>query len=805
MARGKIKNLPIVPRTDTLCIDGHFPDGIVSGTPDITIDPIPPQVLTAGVSYSQDFSVYVSGPDKPGATYALVNVTGTYASQGISFTTSTASAVTPVAGSSVARLVVSKSGTDFLSATFPFTTNAAPATDTVAPAKVMGLSITNVSPTRNDITLDWPADVRTATISPSEPVQIIIERNVNGGAYTQLGSPIIAPGSQPNPALTLASIGTITSPIGSQAAADISLTVTDGIVSSAAESVAWFGGLVSGSFEVAWEATDYASGYAWSSAGCGIRQSLTSRCPSAMATERPNSNAAGAPLLMRAAQDATLTFTADALVAPGTPMKIVRNASNNLVTYRAWNPTSYVWETIGSGTVVMTDPVLVGAFAARSQVGAAITAVVPQFRVNVLNTVTVIDSSVSSGNTYGYRAKARDSAAGANTSLASLPSFISMATTRKWFPGWGILLAGFMEAAADRTAHLAPVFNQATNQGHIMETATMPNVSFIKATVHWGFFESGTTLGNAQYINMNVIQQYLDRCAQAGKMLMLSIFPINYGGAASQLHNGTIVPQYISENPTTYGVTTPLSYGSGGMARTWRPAVNDRLCALQEHILGLFDSHPNFGGTQTEETSINLATGTDGFTPALYMVTLKEQIDRMKAAAHTSQIRTSSNYFNGGDAAAIELAQHILLRKTGCGGPDVTPQETIQWNRVFSGVTGGVDYRGPGPYGAGIGGRNLMPFYSEIQWDSLGSGKEGNFTMEQLWRSALEGKGYQSAVPPPGNEIVITGMRAMNPNMMICYRNVTNLSPWRLMWYADIKPFILSHIGFGSNLQPIGN
>lgn len=797
MAIGVLKATCV--RTPSGRYDLKFQDGVEIPTPpDITIATIPDFALTAGAAFSQNFNAYASGVDLPGATYAIEEISGTLAALDLTFSTSTLSDATPTEGSAIVRLAITKSGYTIRSNNFALVCNPAPITDNVSPTEVFGLSVANITATRNDITVDWPSDVRTSSVNPTDPVKIVIERNVDGGAFTTLTT-LTASSSQPTPAMSFTAIGSMSSPSATPNGPDVSLTVADGLISTASDVMAFYGGLVSGNFEIAGKMPSITSGYAWSTAGVCIRQNRLAMSAGAFITERTATNAAGAPMLMRASQGAAITYTADASVAAGTPVKIKR--VGNLLTYQTWNTTTFQWDSVGSATIVMTDPVEAGAHAERSAAGAAITVNVPQIRINALGTASYSDTSVSAGHVYGYRARARDSATIPNESAVGATTFVSTEAARKWFPGWIIMLDNFMESATNRALHLNPTFNQASNTGHIIETASMPNVTGIKVLVHWGFLEAGTTVGNATYTNFDIIQQYLDRCQEAGKKLILSVFPISFGNG--NFHNGSLFPQYISEDPTNYGITTPLSYGSGAMARTWRASVNERLCLLHEAIAAEFDSHPAFGGVQTEETSINLANGTDGFTYALYTTALKEQIDRMTAAFRTSQVRTSTNFFNGGDASGQEIIAHCALRGCGVGGPDVIPRESIASDRIFTGYTGGIDYRGAGPYGPGIGGANIMPSYGEIQWDSLGSAKEGNFTMLQLYNNMHYGTCYASATPPPGPEISVAGVRPRNVNYSLVYRNTTNISPYRLMWNADIKPFINSHVGYGSSVRPV--
>lgn len=351
---------------------------------------------------------------------------------------------------------------------------------------------------------------------------------------------------------------------------------------------------------------------------------------------------------------------------------------------------------------------------------------------------------------------------------------------KKWNPGWGVLLDGYMEQTVKQDAWLN------LSNGHIIETASMPTVTYIKGMVRWGGLEKGTNGGDYSD-GMFLIERFLDACAAAGKMLMLSPHPIAFGGG--NFHDGSIFPTYISENPTTYGITEPLSYGSGAMARTWRPAVTDRLCQLVEAIGAEFNDHPNFGCIQTEETSINVANGVDGFSYSAYTQQLKIQIERAAAAFPDCLIRTSTNYADS-DARMQEIIAHCALHKVGCGGPDTLPKEAIQANRIFNGYTGGVDYRGS----------NL--WVGEIQLPEMGSGKEGDFSMQQLYDTATAGIAYAHQVGGGGPVITLNGItgRPQRPSIIVVTRNMTAATPpatFRLMWTTDLKPFMNSHVGYG--------
>lgn len=395
--------------------------------------------------------------------------------------------------------------------------------------------------------------------------------------------------------------------------------------------------------------------------------------------------------------------------------------------------------------------------------------------------------------------------------VSQLPTPLTVGQ-KKWDPGWIILLDNFADNTTIRGQHLNPTFSQAQNTGHIIETASMPNVKAIKLLCYWGTVEKGETLATSFY-DWSIIDQYVQRCADAGKALFLSIFPItfNTGVSAATANGGRFFPRYISNNPTTYGITEAIA-GLGWIARTWRPSVNGRLIALHQAIAERYDDNPAFYGVQTEETAVNLSDGMDGFTVASYQSALMDQFDAYSEAFVRSQVRCSTNYFNPGGSQGDINGQALLaraaLRGVGCGGPDVLPKEVVAANRIYSGYTGGVDYRGAGPYGPGMGGANRMPWYSEIQLPEMGSGKEGDFSMMQFYRSALYGESYAAGSNGPGAAIIppLAGMRPMNPNHFVLYRNTTPPpagETYRLNWYTDCKPFVNANIGYGSNVYPL--
>lgn len=709
-----------IERTQGGRYDLRYPDGIEPSTPDITISTIPSFSLTEGVSFSQNFNAYASGSGLAGATYSLERVSGdALTTLDLTFSTSTLSGSTPDIGSGVYYLLITKSGYPFLSNTFSIVCNAAPITDSVAPAKVVGLQAINVSTTRNDLTIDWPSDVRTATVQPTDPVKIVIERNVDGGAFAALTT-LTASSSQPNPPLSFTAIGTSTAS-GSQNGPDITLTISDGLISSTQDVMAYYGGLVSGNFEVCWEMPSISSGYAWSTGGVCIRQNRTALCPGVFVTERTNTNSAGAPMLFRSQQGGALTFTSDANVPVGTPAKIVR--VGNTLTYQVWDVAAQSWLTIGSGTVVMTDPVEVGAHLERSTPGASITATIPQVRINALGTASYSDTTVTAGHTYGYRAKARDSATIPNESAYGAPSFATTPTpvnTLRFNPGYYMAINSILHDATASTQ--IPQWITWIN-----ELANEPTVRGVKTFVRWRAYE-GNTLGDFTTGRAR-LQQLRDACAAINKKLWVSFLHVVFGGTSSDW--SLYFPAYIV-NGANYGISIMTN---GKVSRVWQQDTMTRVIAQCTDFCNADNGHgvafkddPTIECMQIDETSIGVAIGVDGYSYANVITQYKRWMTEMRAVAPNLPLRLTLNYI-GNDDHVADLCAHAVATKCAVGGPDTILTEGIQGNRVFTGTP--PSESGSTQSSPVVDRRGVVPFVGEIQTPSIG-GHEGNWTMEQL-------------------------------------------------------------------------
>lgn len=714
-----------ITRTLSGRYDLRYPNGIEPSTPNITIAAIPSSdfQLTAGQAFSRNFATYASGSDLSGATYGLQYVSGaTLTALGLAFSTSTVSGATPIEGTGIFYLQITKSDYPFVSNQFSITVNPAPITDTQVPAEVFGLQAVNVSTTRNDLTIDWSSDVRTPISTPTDPVKIVIERQVDGGAFSALTT-LTAGASQPTPALTFTAIG-VTGASGNQSGPDLSVTVADGVYSSTQDAVAFYGGFVSGDFEISVKNPDVSSGYSWSGAGLMVRQNRTSMCASVAVEERTNTNPAGAPCHFRSQQGGTLSYTPDAQIAPGTPSKLVR--TGNLFTYQVWDTSAQGWLTIGSNTVAMTDPVEAGVHAARGAPGDPITVSLPQFRINKLGTATYQDTTVTAGHTYGYRARARDSASPANDSAVGPVSTASTSTGSnliRFTPGYYMALNVIIrdEVASTQIPQIIGWINELANETH---------VKGVKVYFQWRALEGNTagdyTTGIAR------VRQLRDACAAVGKKLWLSFMHVVFGGTAS---DWTLYwPGYIVNSiGGSYGITVMTN---GKIARIWQAPTMTRVIAQTSAYANADNGHgvafkddPVIECFQIDETAIGVATGVDGMSQANVLTQYQRWMTEMRAAFPTLPMKLTANFLGTSDQM-WDVLNTAVQNKIMVGGPDTILTEFIDANRIFTGTTPAeslvTDQTRPITDRRGV-----VPFVSEVQTPSMG-GHEGNWTMEQL-------------------------------------------------------------------------
>jgi hypothetical protein len=334
------------------------------------------------------------------------------------------------------------------------------------------------------------------------------------------------------------------------------------------------------------------------------------------------------------------------------------------------------------------------------------------------------------------------------TASAAPASLVAPSSKRKWHPGHYVTLDGTV-----RRDNLASI-----KQAHFAQIAALASEPAVKGVQIMFMMSSleGATAGDYT-AGKALVREYLDRLAAAGnKQLMIWMVAAQFGGYGDDL--SVYFPSYIVNSPG-YGLTK----GSNGLyMRTWQAATMDRFIALSKALGQAFDSHPNVEMVTFGETALSIVDGTDGYSSAQVEAQQKRYLTEVRASWSTTNLRLHANYFQT-DALMIDLIKHAASNGAVVGGPDVIPSEDIQANRVFTGETGGVDYRG------------VIPFVAEVQSPSLG-GHEGSWTPEQLYNHSMYGN-------------AAAGIRATQPQYFVWLGNTWSGDDTQ-KWASGILPFI---------------
>ncbi|MFY1670901.1 hypothetical protein ACN27G_13170 [Plantactinospora sp. WMMB334] len=320
----------------------------------------------------------------------------------------------------------------------------------------------------------------------------------------------------------------------------------------------------------------------------------------------------------------------------------------------------------------------------------------------------------------------------------------------KWHPGHYVSLDGILRAENRDTL-------MESHRRHINELGNEPTIKGVKIFVQWSAAE-GSTPGSYD-AGKTMVDQYIRWTSAIGKRLWISFLHVQFGG-------------YDPNNPSAYFpayIVTGSAYGTtrmsnGIVARLWQPATMDRVIAQLTAYGQAYNGSPWVEAVQIDETSIAVPSGTDGYSTRSLADQYRRGYTAFRAAWPNTGLRLTANWL-GSDALMADLIHHCESLYCIIGGPDTIPSEDIQANRIYTGETGGADYRG------------VLPFASEIQSPSLG-GHEGDWTPAQLWNHAMNGNSG-------------AGIRAVQPRYGLWFRNTWQSGPEQ-RWHTGILPFIRS-------------
>lgn len=279
--------------------------------------------------------------------------------------------------------------------------------------------------------------------------------------------------------------------------------------------------------------------------------------------------------------------------------------------------------------------------------------------------------------------------------LAALSVFSSAnAQGIKWHPGHYALLNGGETIA--------------THLKHIDQIGLEPSIQGVMLRIYWAEIETSKGV-----YDFSRIDTYLSKLGAqpAPKRLFLRIMERRFAPIADG-----IVPQYLQTQSVYRGGL--VATRDGYAARLWEKPVMDRLITLYKVIGARYDTHPNFEGITTEETTLSLGSPS----PSGYSVSaLSAQWQRLATNVRPSMRHTNlfvlTNWL--GSASLLGgLIQSFMTPRVGVGASDVIPTNLSTGQEVWTGVHG-ADYRG------------ILPIANAVEVAELG-GIKGSWTPAQL-------------------------------------------------------------------------
>lgn len=214
--------------------------------------------------------------------------------------------------------------------------------------------------------------------------------------------------------------------------------------------------------------------------------------------------------------------------------------------------------------------------------------------------------------------------------------------------------------------------------------------------------------------SFSVTDPIVARAALYGKKVML-IPRFQYFGTSTTSPTGRF-PSYLATEDggsscyTAWDGENPPSPAGNLIlvGRLWSAACMDRWIALGEAAAAHYDENPAVEMWMIGETAIANLPGS-GYGASAWLTQLQRWIPAMRAAWPHTGIRIYTNYLGGDDSALQTLFADMLTHQITGGGPD-NYSRIYDSNPVFTGHSGGIDYR------------NQIPWVSENQAPATSSG-----------------------------------------------------------------------------------
>lgn len=126
---------------------------------------------------------------------------------------------------------------------------------------------------------------------------------------------------------------------------------------------------------------------------------------------------------------------------------------------------------------------------------------------------------------------------------------------------------------------------------------------------------------------------------------------------------------------------------SGGFCTVrWNPTVISAWIAMVQAMGRQFDSHPNFEGLATQETSLGFTSAqlkTWAYTPEKYRDGYIKELSAAAAAMPTSRVFWMMNFFYGNQNYIGQIANAVASKGVVMGGPDVWPDNKALASRTY--------------------------------------------------------------------------------------------------------------------------
>lgn len=696
MARARYK------LTSTVSVPTPSYDVVISTIPNNTAIP-------AGTSYTLDLSAYVSGADSGSATLSLTEVSGTLAAVDLAFSSPNLAGTTPDVGSVSLQLVATISGaTIATSNTFIQGVITVAGTDAAGPAVSPPPTTSVVSGTQINVTTLIPSDPNadgTATGMASLQWQRAAVTSGAVGSFSNVGTAVsLSVGQKPSwtSGTVGGSVGTVT-----QSGANFNISVTAGALADTSDSFAYAATQLSGAFDVFMYIPTWTSTEEWDERGCGVWQSMAADSKRyTIARFNPELGGHGVVDSWRSTTAGSRSNgTPVTTVANSVWVRFARAAGSSTITGYYFNASSGAWVQLSTPSVTMTDPVYLVVYGCRNVAGAATTSTTQYVSVSTLAAVTRLDTGLTAGNFYQYRAVFTDVQGNSTTGSSSPTTRTTPASSGvKFSPGH------YFESYHQRPTYPDAVAN---NNTELDEAATNTQMRGYMGEYSAYYLETSAGVYNTSQIDYD-LAKLAALTISTGRDWKLIIYLCATEGIPSLASTPQRVP-YASGSESYRGVFPDYwidagycfstGYGNSGLKLDNNAAV-DRLIALVDYLGSVYDSNP-----AVEAIIPIYETGTHYGAYSPNYAGIRANVQRLATAMKVSWPTTRKILFGNWNAASntsseseadfCSMMDAWIANGSGfgVGGPDIlTPSgagyetQGAQWLRGAIGTSG--DKRG---------------------------------------------------------------------------------------------------------------